>query len=95
MCSVHEEGVENVNETVIPCRKPVKANRKCMKCSKQLAVAVVRGNDPLCRQCFLSYFLHKFRATIGKTRVFSFGSDCRNGLNIKVFFHFLPIVKYV
>ncbi|KAM7439858.1 Cytoplasmic tRNA 2-thiolation protein 2 [Porites harrisoni] len=76
MCSVQEnEDLENV-----PTRlenKPVKENfgdcRTCMKCLRSQAVVVVRLNDPLCRSCFLAYFTHKFRATIGKARVIRAG----------------------
>ena len=76
MCSVQEnQDLENV-----PTRlenKPVKENfggcRTCMKCLRSKAVVVVRLNDPLCKPCFLAYFTHKFRATIGKARVIRAG----------------------
>ena len=76
MCSVQEnEELENV-----PTRlenKPVKENfrgcRTCMKCLLSKAVVVVRLNDPLCKPCFLAYFTHKFRATIGKARAIRVG----------------------
>jgi len=44
-----------------------------MKCSSSQAVVVVRLNDPLCKTCFLAYFTHKFRATIGKARAIRTG----------------------
>ena len=75
MCSVQEEEIEGV-----PCKLESKLSvetaskgRPCMKCSNNLAVAIVRSNDPLCKPCFLAYFTHKFRATIGKARVIRAG----------------------
>ena len=70
MCSVQEEDIENVNHDKISHSKLAKLKgQTCMKCGEQLAAVVVRGNDPLCRTCFLTCFVHKFRATIGKARV--------------------------
>ncbi|KAK4298079.1 hypothetical protein Pmani_029553 [Petrolisthes manimaculis] len=40
----------------------------CRKCKEGMAEAVLRGKDPYCRDCFLSYFEHKFRSTIGKSK---------------------------
>ncbi|XP_014664653.1 PREDICTED: cytoplasmic tRNA 2-thiolation protein 2-like isoform X2 [Priapulus caudatus] len=39
-----------------------------MKCDNK-PVVVVRVNDAFCRECFLTYFTHKFRATIGKSKL--------------------------
>ena len=75
MCSVQEEDLENVpselqNKT---CKEKNRNGRICMKCSISPAVVVVRLNDPLCKSCFLAYFTHKFRATIGKSRAIKAG----------------------
>ena len=75
MCSVQQEDLENVppelqNKT---CKEKNCNGRTCMKCSNSPAVVVVRLNDPLCKSCFLAYFTHKFRATIGKSRAITAG----------------------
>ena len=42
---------------------------KCVKCS-EFASIVARIKDPMCRDCFDAYFVHKFRASLGKSRLF-------------------------
>ena len=75
MCSVQEEDLENVPSELQnkPCKEKYRTGRTCMKCSISPAVVVVRLNDPLCKSCFLAYFTHKFRATIGKSRAIKAG----------------------
>lgn len=75
MCSVQEEDLENVPSELQnkPCKEKNRNGRTCMKCSISPAVVVVRLNDPLCKSCFLAYFTHKFRATIGKSRAIKAG----------------------
>lgn len=76
MCSVQGEDLEaNVPSELQskPCKEKSRDGRTCMKCSISPAVVVVRLNDPLCKSCFLAYFTHKFRATIGKSRAIKAG----------------------
>ncbi|XP_039947412.1 cytoplasmic tRNA 2-thiolation protein 2 isoform X2 [Hirundo rustica] len=40
-----------------------------MKCGQGTAALVIRVGDPFCRACFRDYFVHKFRAMLGKNRV--------------------------
>lgn len=40
-----------------------------MKCGQGTAALVIRVGDPFCRGCFREYFVHKFRAMLGKNRV--------------------------
>nr|XP_045625547.1 cytoplasmic tRNA 2-thiolation protein 2-A-like [Procambarus clarkii]XP_045625548.1 cytoplasmic tRNA 2-thiolation protein 2-A-like [Procambarus clarkii]XP_045625549.1 cytoplasmic tRNA 2-thiolation protein 2-A-like [Procambarus clarkii]XP_045625550.1 cytoplasmic tRNA 2-thiolation protein 2-A-like [Procambarus clarkii]XP_045625551.1 cytoplasmic tRNA 2-thiolation protein 2-A-like [Procambarus clarkii]XP_045625552.1 cytoplasmic tRNA 2-thiolation protein 2-A-like [Procambarus clarkii] len=40
----------------------------CRKCGESTAEVVLRVKDAYCRQCFLLYFVHKFRSTIGKSK---------------------------
>lgn len=70
MCSVQHQDIENVPALLEskPSKTKLNSRRTCMKCCTSEAVAVVRMDDPLCRTCFLAYFTHKFRATIGKAR---------------------------
>ncbi|NXI10362.1 CTU2 protein, partial [Irena cyanogastra] len=50
-----------------PC--PRSHPRTCMKCGQGTAALVIRVGDPFCRGCFCEYFVHKFRAMLGKNRV--------------------------
>ncbi|XP_071487558.1 cytoplasmic tRNA 2-thiolation protein 2-like [Diadema antillarum] len=63
MCDVQGDAVMPMEE----CRS---ARRKttCMKCSAP-AVVIARVKDSFCRNCFLAYVTHRFKATIGKARL--------------------------
>ncbi|XP_077165740.1 cytoplasmic tRNA 2-thiolation protein 2 [Paroedura picta] len=41
---------------------------KCVKCREGAPVLVIRVGDAFCKACFKDYFVHKFRATLGKNR---------------------------
>lgn len=43
--------------------------KKCVKCRDASAAVMVRAGEPYCRACFSDYFVHKFRAMLGKNRV--------------------------
>lgn len=75
MCSVQEEDLENVPSELQTkaSKEKNREGRTCMKCTVSPAVVVVRLNDPLCKECFMAYFTHKFRATIGKARAIRAG----------------------
>ncbi|XP_071816100.1 cytoplasmic tRNA 2-thiolation protein 2-A-like isoform X2 [Apostichopus japonicus] len=65
---------------VIPkedCRLSV--GKSCMKCQEP-ATVVARLHDPFCRNCFLVYFTHRFRATFGKSKA------VRNGEKVLIAF---------
>ncbi|CAM4532551.1 hypothetical protein PO909_023204 [Leuciscus waleckii] len=67
MCQVEEDynGLECKQEKI-----PVPTlNRKCVKCKEGSAVLIIRVSDAFCRSCFKEYFIHKFRAMLGKNRV--------------------------
>ncbi|KAI5619767.1 cytoplasmic tRNA 2-thiolation protein 2 [Silurus asotus] len=40
-----------------------------MKCKEATAALLIRVGDAFCRVCFKEYFIHKFRAMLGKNRV--------------------------
>lgn len=67
MCQVEEDynGLE-CNQEKIPVPG---LTRKCMKCKEGTAVLIIRVSDAFCRSCFKEYFIHKFRAMLGKNRV--------------------------
>ncbi|XP_070254742.1 cytoplasmic tRNA 2-thiolation protein 2 isoform X3 [Myotis yumanensis] len=50
---------------------PPRAGRelKCVKCSEGLPVVVIRAGDAFCRDCFKAFYVHKFRAVLGKNRL--------------------------
>uniref|UniRef100_A0A8C8RKL6 Cytoplasmic tRNA 2-thiolation protein 2 n=1 Tax=Pelusios castaneus TaxID=367368 RepID=A0A8C8RKL6_9SAUR len=65
MCQAREEygGCEG------PCGAPrVSCAQKCMKCKEASPVLVIRVGDAFCKACFKEYFVHKFRAMLGKNR---------------------------
>ncbi|KAJ7311964.1 hypothetical protein JRQ81_006288 [Phrynocephalus forsythii] len=41
---------------------------KCMKCKEGSPVLIIRLGDAFCKACFKDYFIHKFRAMLGKNR---------------------------
>nr|XP_060644096.1 cytoplasmic tRNA 2-thiolation protein 2 [Anolis sagrei ordinatus] len=41
---------------------------KCMKCKEGSPVLIIRVGDAFCKTCFKDYYIHKFRATLGKNR---------------------------
>ncbi|NXD88254.1 CTU2 protein, partial [Halcyon senegalensis] len=48
---------------------PVSHPQPCVKCKQSPAALVIRLGDAFCRGCFHEYFVHKFRAMLGKNRV--------------------------
>ncbi|XP_036296792.1 cytoplasmic tRNA 2-thiolation protein 2 isoform X4 [Pipistrellus kuhlii] len=50
---------------------PPRAGRelKCVKCKEDLPVVVIRAGDAFCRDCFKAFYVHKFRAVLGKNRL--------------------------
>ncbi|XP_072492430.1 cytoplasmic tRNA 2-thiolation protein 2 isoform X1 [Notamacropus eugenii] len=43
--------------------------QRCMKCKEGLPVLIIRAGDAFCKDCFKAYYIHKFRATLGKNRL--------------------------
>ncbi|XP_053731407.1 cytoplasmic tRNA 2-thiolation protein 2 [Synchiropus splendidus] len=64
MCQVNEE-LPSLRES----EKMQGFSRKCCKCKEGSAAVVIRAGDTYCRDCFKEYFIHKFRAMLGKNRV--------------------------
>ncbi|XP_053561260.1 cytoplasmic tRNA 2-thiolation protein 2 [Bombina bombina] len=65
MCEVEESYSEYIQE------KEQKKNlaQTCMKCKEQPAALIIRVGDAFCKSCFKEYFVHKFRAMLGKNRI--------------------------
>uniref|UniRef100_A0A8C3KA69 Cytoplasmic tRNA 2-thiolation protein 2 n=1 Tax=Calidris pygmaea TaxID=425635 RepID=A0A8C3KA69_9CHAR len=53
--------------------------RPCMKCKQGSAALIIRLGDAFCRDCFHEYFVHKFRAMLGKNRVIFPGEKVLSG----------------
>ncbi|XP_043840138.1 cytoplasmic tRNA 2-thiolation protein 2 isoform X2 [Dromiciops gliroides] len=43
--------------------------QKCMKCKEGWPVLIIRAGDAFCKDCFKAYYIHKFRAMLGKNRL--------------------------
>lgn len=44
-------------------------SKVCVKCKIHPPAVLLRVGDPYCRGCFNEYFIHKFRAMLGKNRI--------------------------
>ncbi|KAF7687911.1 cytoplasmic tRNA 2-thiolation protein 2 [Silurus meridionalis] len=64
MCQVDEEYDSLLEQKSLPA-----VSKKCMKCKEATAALLIRVGDAFCRVCFKEYFIHKFRAMLGKNRV--------------------------
>ncbi|XP_061101143.1 LOW QUALITY PROTEIN: cytoplasmic tRNA 2-thiolation protein 2 [Conger conger] len=64
MCQVDEEYSEQLEKRTVPS-----VSQNCVKCKDGSAVLIIRAGDAFCRCCFKEYFVHKFRAMLGKNRV--------------------------
>uniref|UniRef100_A0A8C3A2E9 Cytoplasmic tRNA 2-thiolation protein 2 n=1 Tax=Cyclopterus lumpus TaxID=8103 RepID=A0A8C3A2E9_CYCLU len=62
MCQVGEDDHELLQRAEV-------VSKKCVKCKEATAAVVIRAGDAFCRGCFKEYFIHKFRAMLGKNRV--------------------------
>ncbi|KAL8195075.1 UNVERIFIED_CONTAM: hypothetical protein K2H54_046334 [Gekko kuhli] len=66
MCEAGEGGCGDGGR---PARAPRGSHPlKCMKCKEGPPVLIIRVGDAFCKVCFKDYFVHKFRATLGKNR---------------------------
>ncbi|XP_062327898.1 cytoplasmic tRNA 2-thiolation protein 2 isoform X1 [Osmerus eperlanus] len=64
MCQVDDKEFNGqLEHREAPC-----LSKKCMKCKHSTAVLLIRAGDAFCRDCFKEYFVHKFRAMLGKNR---------------------------
>ncbi|XP_042358638.1 cytoplasmic tRNA 2-thiolation protein 2 [Plectropomus leopardus] len=64
MCQVDEDYHDQLERVEVPS-----VSKKCVKCKEGTAAVVIRAGDTYCRVCFKEYFIHKFRAMLGKNRV--------------------------
>ncbi|XP_042289242.1 cytoplasmic tRNA 2-thiolation protein 2 isoform X1 [Thunnus maccoyii] len=64
MCQVDEGYHDQLERQEVPS-----VSKKCVRCKEATAVVVIRAGDTYCRDCFKEYFIHKFRAMLGKNRI--------------------------
>ncbi|XP_034465397.1 LOW QUALITY PROTEIN: cytoplasmic tRNA 2-thiolation protein 2 [Hippoglossus hippoglossus] len=64
MCQVDEDYHDGLDRAEVPS-----VFKKCVKCKEASAAVVIRAGDTFCRGCFKEYFIHKFRAMLGKNRI--------------------------
>ncbi|XP_041626343.1 cytoplasmic tRNA 2-thiolation protein 2 isoform X2 [Vulpes lagopus] len=67
MCQVGEDYGDPVPEGPPPPRPG--RELRCVKCKDGLPVVVIRAGDAFCRDCFRAFYVHKFRAVLGKNRL--------------------------
>ncbi|XP_023980568.1 cytoplasmic tRNA 2-thiolation protein 2 isoform X2 [Physeter macrocephalus] len=67
MCEVGEDYREPAPAGPPPPRPS--REQKCVKCKEGLPVVVIRAGDAFCRDCFKAFYVHKFRAVLGKNRL--------------------------
>ncbi|XP_041644833.1 cytoplasmic tRNA 2-thiolation protein 2 [Cheilinus undulatus] len=64
MCQVDEDFRDQLERVAVPS-----VSKKCVKCKETTASVAIRAGDTYCRGCFKEYFVHKFRAMLGKNRI--------------------------
>ncbi|KAL3972543.1 erythrocyte membrane protein band 4 [Sarotherodon galilaeus] len=64
MCQVDEDYRGEVERAAVPS-----VSKKCVKCKEAPAALVIRAGDAYCRLCFKDFFVHKFKAVLGKNRI--------------------------
>ncbi|XP_026575544.1 cytoplasmic tRNA 2-thiolation protein 2 [Pseudonaja textilis] len=62
-------GQGGCGEEPLPRERPRgRCDSKCVKCKEASPVVIIRAGDAFCKGCFKDYFVHKFRAMLGKNR---------------------------
>nr|XP_020138377.1 cytoplasmic tRNA 2-thiolation protein 2-like [Microcebus murinus] len=69
MCQVGEDYGEPATEEPPPPAPRPGREHKCVKCKEGPPVVVIRAGDAFCRDCFKAFYVHKFRAMLGKNRL--------------------------
>ncbi|CAO2609629.1 Cytoplasmic tRNA 2-thiolation protein 2 [Lemmus lemmus] len=68
MCQAGEDYAVSAQREPPPVPRPGR-EQKCVKCAEGLPVVVIRAGDAFCRDCFKAFYVHKFRAMLGKNRL--------------------------
>lgn len=78
MCSIVEEdfGDDGGVHAMIEDPKIIEiADEVCKKCNVEKSVIKLVFKESQCRQCFLTYVIHKFKASLGTTKIVRSGSS--------------------
>ncbi|CAG9856237.1 unnamed protein product [Phyllotreta striolata] len=68
MCSVGDD-FDNQTEKLMQKATLTKLSDTCNKCRAEKPCIVLRGKDTYCKNCFLINTVHKFKASLGKSRL--------------------------
>lgn len=69
MCDLNEDKLQAIRDMESAKKKALKSDGICVKCKEGKACVVIRQSDAYCKLCFLSYATHKFRSTLGKSKI--------------------------
>ncbi|XP_015584915.1 cytoplasmic tRNA 2-thiolation protein 2-A isoform X2 [Cephus cinctus] len=69
MCSVNDDGYEDGEQFMPKTEIAVTEAAICKKCANNKGNVILRGKDVYCKVCFLASSTHKFRATLGKSKI--------------------------
>nr|XP_020479082.1 cytoplasmic tRNA 2-thiolation protein 2 isoform X2 [Monopterus albus] len=89
MCQVDEDYHGDLERAEVP-----NVSKKCVKCKEASAAVVIRAGDAYCRGCFKEYFIHKFRAMLGKNRII-FPGEKGLSRNAHKKLRFIPGIVYI
>eukprot|EP00064_Thunnus_orientalis_P004736 superscaffoldBa00000441_g4748 len=89
MCQVDEGYHDQLERQEVPS-----VSKKCVRCKEATAVVVIRAGDTYCRDCFKEYFIHKFRAMLGKNRII-FPGEKGLSQNAHKKLRFIPGIVYI
>ncbi|XP_012261021.2 cytoplasmic tRNA 2-thiolation protein 2-A [Athalia rosae] len=69
MCSINDAEFESDEELMQPDEIAQIDGAICKKCNENKAEVLLRVKDAYCKTCFLAAATHKFRATVGKSKL--------------------------
>ncbi|XP_034946508.1 cytoplasmic tRNA 2-thiolation protein 2 [Chelonus insularis] len=69
MCSIHDNEDGELQNFIEDEKIDKIDDHKCRKCDVNTAAIRLRGKDFYCKDCFLIAVTHKFRATLGKSKI--------------------------
>lgn len=71
MCSNNDDGTTLMTKAE---SEPINFEEICKKCNESKVAVKLKFKDPQCEKCFLAYVRHKFRASLGSTKIVGRGS---------------------
>lgn len=71
MCSNNEDDTATMIRAVV---EPLNFQETCRKCNESKVAVKLKFKEAQCEKCFLAYVRHKFRASLGSTKIVGRGS---------------------